>query len=58
MTKKQQEIIDGLINGISAHEKSIYSNIIYYLAELGYIPQKNRSFLSFKHKVNGKIIAK
>ncbi len=58
MTKKQQILVNEFIGLLSEDEKSVYEKIIYYLVELEYIPQKNRSFLSFKHKVNGKIIAK
>lgn len=58
MTQKQQALIEEFISILPENEKNVYSKIIYYFVELGYIPQKNRSFLSFKHKINGKIIAK
>lgn len=58
MTQKQKAILDEFISILPENEKNMYSKIIYYFVELGYIPQKNRSFISFKHKINGKIIAK
>ena len=58
MTQKQQTAIDELLDCLSGSEKSIYNEIVNHLVELGYIPQKNRSYLSFKHKINGVIIAK
>ena len=58
MTKRQQETIDEFMGGIPAGEREVYNETIHYLVGLGYVPQKNRSFLSFRHKANGKIIAK
>ena len=58
MTKKQQEMIDDFLGELSANERAVFSIIMEYIIELGYIPQKNRSFLSFRHKTNGRIIAK
>ena len=49
------------IDSLPNDPKSIYKEIIYFLIELGYIPQKQkvRDFvLSFKHKENGKVISK
>lgn len=61
MTPKQQSLIDEFLNALSEKEKGVYNEIIKSLVELGYIPQKQkvRDFvLSFKHNINGKIIAK
>ena len=61
MTQKQQLLIDEFLNELSENEKCVYGEIINYLVELGYIPQKQKVkdfVLSFKHCQNGKIIAK
>jgi len=61
MTKKQQILINEFIGLLSEDDKSIYEKIIYYLFDLGYIPQKQsvKDFIiSFKHKENGKVISK
>jgi hypothetical protein len=58
MTQKQQTAMDELLDCLSENEISIYRETVNHLVELGYIPQKNRSYLSFKHKENGIIIAK
>ena len=58
MTDKQKALIDELIAALPQSDKVAYEKIIGGIVVLGYIPQKNRSYLSFKHKTNGKIIAK
>ena len=61
MTKKQQILINEFIGLLSEDDKSVYEKIIYYLVDLGYIPQKQsvKDFIiSFKHKENGKVISK
>ena len=61
MTKKQQILIDEFIGLLSEDDNSVYEKIIYYLFELGYIPQKQKVkdfVISFKHKENGKVISK
>lgn len=58
MTQKQQAVINEFINILPEADKNIYGNIIDYFIALDYIPQKNRSYISFKHKTNGKVIAK
>ena len=61
MTQKQKCLIELLIDSIPDEQKNVYKEIVYYLIELGYVPQKQkvRDFvLSFKHKEHGKIISK
>jgi hypothetical protein len=61
MTQKQNELITNLMELLPKNEKMIFKNIVDYLVELGYIPQKQKVkdfALSFKHNTNGKIIAK
>lgn len=61
MTKKQQILINEFISLLPEDDKDVYEKIIYYLADLGYIPQKQKVkdfVLSFKHNINCKVIAK
>jgi len=58
MTQRQQALIAELIHSLPEGEKKIHEKVVNCLVELGYVPQKNRSYLSFKHKLNGKVIAK
>ena len=61
MTKKQQTLIDKFIGLLPDGDKNNFTQVIYYLAGLGYIPQKQnvQAFvISFKHKENGKVISK
>ena len=61
VTPKQKTLIVELIDLLPESEKEIYQEITNYLIELGYIPQKQnvKNFiLAFKHKENGKVIAK
>jgi len=61
MTKKQKELIDELVDKLSENEKQVFKEIIDYIINLGYIPQKqsvNDFILSFKHAINNKVIAK
>ena len=61
MTQKQSELIKNLKELIPKDDEEIFSNIIDYIVELGYIPQKQKVqnfLLSFKHSKNEKVIAK
>lgn len=61
MTKKQNSLVNELYISLTEDDMKIYKTIVDYLLELGYIPQKQstKSFgLIFKHKINGKVIAK
>ncbi|MCL2508831.1 MAG: hypothetical protein FWF05_06615 [Oscillospiraceae bacterium] len=61
MTVKQNALMDDLFNLLPKDEEKVYREIVNYIVKLGYIPQKQKvqAFdLSFKHKENGKVIAK
>lgn len=61
MTVKQNALINELFDSLPKDKGILYKDIVYLLVELGYIPQKQKvqAFdLSFKHKENGKVIAK
>jgi len=58
LTRKQQTLINELTDSLHEEEQSTYTEIVNCLVELGYIPQRNRSYISFKHKTNDRIIAK
>ena len=60
-TKKQEELINEFISTMSAFGDEIgplYKEIILYLSELGYNPQKQRSYIVFKHDRHNKQMAK
>ena len=58
MTPKQQAKIDEFLATLPQGEQAICRPIVDCLTALDYIPQTNRAFLSFKHRENGKVIAK
>ena len=61
MMRKQKSSIEALIDLLPDKQKNVFQEIACYLVELGYIPQKQQVkdyVLSFKHQVNGKVIAK
>ena len=61
MTQKQITLTDAFINALPENEKEVFSVIIDYIYELGYISQKQKVkdfVLSFKHNINGKMISK
>ena len=61
MTKKQQSLVKELITLLPEEQKNIYIQIVDHFTEIGYIPQKQKVkdfIILFRHKVNGKVIAK
>jgi hypothetical protein len=56
--EKREELINSFLAEISEETRPFYSDIILYLAELGYNPQKEKSNISFKHDLHNKQIAK
>lgn len=61
MTAKQTALMHELLNQLPKDQQEVYGQIVEYLAELGYRPQKQRvsNFtLSFKHNIHGKTIGK
>lgn len=57
-TKRQEELIHSFLSTLADDLRPLYQEIIMYLSELGYYPQKERSNLSFKHDLHNKQIAK
>ena len=61
MTTKQKALISELLACLPDNERPVFGEITSFITELGYVPQKQKVqdfVLSFKHNVNGKIIAK
>lgn len=57
-TKKQEELINSYLSAVGDEFKPLYGEIIGFLSELGYYPQKEKSNISFKHDLHNKQIAK
>lgn len=57
-TKKQEELVDSFLALLGNEIKTLYQDIIMYLSELGYHPQKERSYILFKHDLHNKQMAK
>jgi len=61
MTQKQKSLVEMFIDSLPDEQKNVFKDIAYYFIELGYVPQKQKVsdfVLSFKHHMNGKVIAK
>lgn len=57
-TKKQAELVGSFLGSLGDEIRPVYQNLIAYLDELGYNPQKGKSRISFKHDTHNKQIAK
>lgn len=57
-TKKQEELIDSYLSAVGDEIRPLYREIINYLSEHGYNPQKDKSNICFKHDLHNKQIAK
>lgn len=57
-TKKQEELVDSFLSELGEESRPQYRSIIMYLSELGYHPQKQRSYIVFKHDMHNKQMAK
>ena len=57
-TKKQKELIDSFLSILDDEIRPLYKDIIMYLSEVGYNPQKQRSYIVFKHDLHNKQMAK
>jgi hypothetical protein len=57
-TKKQEELINSFLSLLGDEIRPLYQDIIVYLSELGYNPQKQRSYIIFKHDLHNKQMAK
>jgi hypothetical protein len=56
--KKQEELVNTFLSVLGEEIKPLYHDLILYLSELGYNPQKEQSSLSFKHDLHNKQMAK
>ncbi len=57
-TKKQEELVNVFLSALEENTRPLYREIVLYLSELGYHPQKERSYISFKHDLHNKQMAK
>jgi len=57
-TKKQEELANTFLSTLGDEKSAIYREIIMYLSEMGYNPNKQRSYIVFKHDLHNKQIAK
>lgn len=57
-TKRQEELINSFLSVVGDQIKPLYQEIIVYLSEMGYNPQKQRSYIIFKHDLHNKQMAK
>lgn len=56
--EKQKELINSFLSELDEKNRSLYQDIITYLSELGYHPQKVRGYMVFKHDLHNKQMAK
>jgi hypothetical protein len=57
-TKRQEELVHSFLSELDDVSRPIYQGIIARLSELGYHPQKQRSYIVFKHDRHNKQMAK
>ncbi len=57
-TKKQEELVNEFLSSLGDEIRPIYQNIIMCLSEIGYNPNKQRSYIIFKHDLHKKQMAK
>lgn len=57
-TEKQKELVRSFLSTMPNERRPLYQEIITYLSELGYNPQKEKANLSFKHDSHNKQMAK
>lgn len=57
-TKKQEELINSYLSTLEEDDRVLYLKIVMYLSELGYNPQKQRSYIVFKHDAHNKQMGK
>jgi len=57
-TKKQEELVNSFLSILGDEVRPLYREIIMYLSEVGYNPQKQRSYIVFKHDLHNKQMAK
>ncbi len=57
-TKRQEELVNSFLAELGDESRPIYEGIIARLSDLGYNPQKQRSYIVFKHDLHNKQMAK
>lgn len=57
-TKKQEELVNAFLSALGDEIRPLYHDLIMYLSELGYHPQKEKTNISFKHDLHKKQMAK
>jgi hypothetical protein len=57
-TEKQRELVNLFLIQLDDDDRRIYEEIIMFLSELGYVPRKVKSSISFKHELHNKQMAK
>ena len=57
-TKRQEELVNDFLSTLGDEIRPYYQDIITYLSELGYHPQKERLTILFKHDLHNKQMAK
>jgi len=57
-TKRQEELVNAFLAQLDDENRALYGEITGYLAELGYNPYRQRSYIVFKHDAHGKQMAK
>ncbi|MHB1153480.1 MAG: hypothetical protein ACYCWE_15510 [Eubacteriales bacterium] len=57
-TKRQEELVNNFLSALDDEIRPYYQDLILYLSELGYHPQKERSAILFKHDLHNKQMAK
>jgi hypothetical protein len=58
ITKKQEELLEAFLIPLGDEDKTLYRDIAACLTELGYHPEKQRSYMVFKHDLHHKQMAK
>lgn len=57
-TKRQEELVNSFLAELGEEPRELYRGIVAKLSDLGYNPQKQRSYIVFKHEMHNKQMAK
>lgn len=57
-TKKQEELVASFLSMLGEDDRAVYRDLITYLSELGYNPNKDKASIVFKHELHNKQMAK
>ncbi len=58
MTKRQEALAEQFMSALNDEDRVLFGSLFGCLTELGYVPQKERANLTFKHDKHHKQIAK